>query len=225
MTNSLLGWEFSRINPLARARNLFLFRSHAGTATTEAPKRLDAKSKANDAGQLVRARCAHCNITRHYLPADLQRLVGDIPADAIRMRCEKCGLDHWLAAIFCHITAAERQVVRVRCRNQDGAGMRLDLRNLAAGLAFSVGDGKDFFQSAGTHPFRKTRQNTPRQYRLGGDEVSRKREMDTSGPMWSMAIEALFGANQGLVTPHEARKAFAKAALEARILVDSDVPR
>jgi hypothetical protein len=31
--------------------------------------------------------------------------------------------------------------------------------------------------------------------------------------------------NQGLVTPHEARKAFAKAALEARILVDSDVPR
>jgi hypothetical protein len=71
-------------------------------------------SKANDSGQLVRVRCAHCNITRHYLPADLQWLVGDIPADAIRMRCEKCGKREWMRVSFENLPAAERQGIRIR---------------------------------------------------------------------------------------------------------------
>lgn len=43
-------------------------------------------------GQLIRVRCVNCNITRHYLPGDLAKLVGDIPFWDIdrHMRCERC---------------------------------------------------------------------------------------------------------------------------------------
>jgi hypothetical protein len=71
-------------------------------------------SKAHGAGQLVRVRCGHCNITRHYQPADLQRLAGDVPADGIRMRCEKCGKSGWMRVSFESLPAAERQAIRVR---------------------------------------------------------------------------------------------------------------
>lgn len=48
--------------------------------------------KAHEVGQLIRVRCNNCNITRHYLPGDLLKLVGDIPFwDVERhMRCERC---------------------------------------------------------------------------------------------------------------------------------------
>jgi ribosomal protein S27AE len=80
------------------------------------PKRPSAwtLSKAHGAGQLVRVRCGHCNITRHYQPADLQQLAGDVPADGIRMRCEKCGKSEWMRATFEALPAAERQAIRVR---------------------------------------------------------------------------------------------------------------
>lgn len=71
-------------------------------------------SKAHDAGELVRARCAHCNIRRHYYPADLKRLAGDLPADSIRMRCEKCGSTEWMRVSFETLSAVERQAIRVR---------------------------------------------------------------------------------------------------------------
>jgi hypothetical protein len=48
---------------------------------------------------------------------------------------------------------------------------------------------------------------------------------DRAGPMWEMAADALRGAAQGQVTAEEARRAFADAALEARILADPDLPR
>ena len=80
------------------------------------PKRPSAwtLSKAHGACQLVRVRCGHCNITRHYQPADLQRLAGDVPASAIKMRCEKCGKREWMRATFETLPAAERQGIRVR---------------------------------------------------------------------------------------------------------------
>ncbi|RWP18059.1 MAG: hypothetical protein EOR01_23565 [Mesorhizobium sp.] len=48
--------------------------------------------RAHQVGQLVRVRCVNCNITRHYLPGDLAKLVGDIPFWDVdkRMRCERC---------------------------------------------------------------------------------------------------------------------------------------
>ncbi len=46
-----------------------------------------------------------------------------------------------------------------------------------------------------------------------------------AGPMCEMADHALRGAVRGQVTAAEARQAFADAALEARILVDTDLPR
>jgi hypothetical protein len=71
-------------------------------------------SKARDAGELVRVQCVHCHIRRHYHPADLQRLVGDVPAAAIKMRCEKCGKSEWMRVSFENLPAAERQDIRVR---------------------------------------------------------------------------------------------------------------
>ena len=49
-------------------------------------------SRAHDIGQLVRVRCLPCNITRHYLPEDLLKLMGDIPFWGVErhMRCERC---------------------------------------------------------------------------------------------------------------------------------------
>lgn len=49
-------------------------------------------SRAHEIGQLVRVRCLPCNITRHYRPGDLLKLMGDIPFwDVERhMRCERC---------------------------------------------------------------------------------------------------------------------------------------
>ncbi|RVC61481.1 hypothetical protein EN766_37970 [Mesorhizobium sp. M2A.F.Ca.ET.046.02.1.1] len=49
-------------------------------------------SRAHEIGQLIRVRCINCNITHHYLPGDLLKLMGDIPFwDVERhMRCERC---------------------------------------------------------------------------------------------------------------------------------------
>jgi hypothetical protein len=48
---------------------------------------------------------------------------------------------------------------------------------------------------------------------------------DRAGPMWEMADHALRGALHGQVTADEARRAFAEAALDGRILVERDLPR
>jgi hypothetical protein len=54
------------------------------------------------------------HLKRWYMPADLQRLLGDIPADAIRMRCERCRKTEWIRASFERPTAAERQTIKLR---------------------------------------------------------------------------------------------------------------
>jgi hypothetical protein len=48
------------------------------------------------------------------MPADLQQLAGDVPADGIRMRCDTCGKREWMRVSFENVPAAERQRVRVR---------------------------------------------------------------------------------------------------------------
>ncbi|TPI29358.1 hypothetical protein FJW08_18060 [Mesorhizobium sp. B3-2-1] len=70
---------------------------------------------AHEVGQLIRVRCRNCNITRHYLPGDLVKLVGDIPFwDVERhMRCERCK-ERELDAGIVLPSAAERLKIRVR---------------------------------------------------------------------------------------------------------------
>ena len=72
-------------------------------------------SLAHEVGQLIRVRCLNCNITRHYLPGDLAKLVGDIPFwDVERhMRCERCKRRELDAGIILP-SAAERLKIRVR---------------------------------------------------------------------------------------------------------------
>jgi hypothetical protein len=48
------------------------------------------------------------------MPTALQQLLGDIPADAIRMRCERCRKTEWIRASFEHPSAAERQAIKLR---------------------------------------------------------------------------------------------------------------
>ncbi len=71
-------------------------------------------SGAHDSGQLVRVSYVHCNRRHWYIPADVRRLLGDIPADAIRMRCERCKKTEWTRASFERPFAAERQAIKLR---------------------------------------------------------------------------------------------------------------
>ena len=58
--------------------------------------------------------CVHCSVRRWYAPADLERLLDDIPTDAIRMRCERCKKTEWIRASFERLFAAERQAIKLR---------------------------------------------------------------------------------------------------------------
>ncbi len=73
-------------------------------------------SCAHDAGQLVRIRCAHCNIVRLFLPSDLKQLLGNVGTQGIerRMRCDTCGKGEYMMASFERLTAAERQGKPIR---------------------------------------------------------------------------------------------------------------
>ena len=73
-------------------------------------------SDAHDVGQLIRINCQHCNIKRHYRPADLRRLVGDVACDnAMKgMRCEKCGKADYLVAFAWNPTARELAGLSIR---------------------------------------------------------------------------------------------------------------
>jgi hypothetical protein len=72
--------------------------------------------QAHRAGQLARISCDYCRITRYFEPADLERLVGDVPFRALLevMRCEKCGRRDYLDVVLLIPTAKERVGIRVR---------------------------------------------------------------------------------------------------------------
>ena len=73
-------------------------------------------SKAHEVGQLVRVRCGYCLGWRYYMPADLQRVLGDIEVQRIpyRIRCERCNRgDQMTAEVFIPV-AAERARMTVR---------------------------------------------------------------------------------------------------------------
>ncbi len=72
-------------------------------------------SRAHDIGQLIRVRCINCNVTRHYLPGDLAKLMGDIPFwDVERhMRCDQCRRREFDVEILLP-SASQRRDIRVR---------------------------------------------------------------------------------------------------------------
>ena len=63
---------------------------------------------------MVCVECGLCNIKRHYYPADLKTLLGDISADEIRMRCDRCHKSEFVNALFVRLSGPERQSIRMR---------------------------------------------------------------------------------------------------------------
>lgn len=47
---------------------------------------------AHDAGQVAGTRCARCNVTRHYKPAELREVDKNVTIDEVRdkVRCQEC---------------------------------------------------------------------------------------------------------------------------------------
>ena len=79
-------------------------------------RREQTLSEAHRVGQLARVTCHFCHVTRHFEPADLERLLGDVPFHALldRMRCEKCRRRDYLVAVLTIPTAEERLNTGVR---------------------------------------------------------------------------------------------------------------
>ncbi len=71
---------------------------------------------AHDLGLLVKVRCMACFGTRFYVPADLQKLFGNLDCESLdrRMRCERCGRNDCMTAETVSPSAAERQNTRIR---------------------------------------------------------------------------------------------------------------
>ena len=92
------------------ARTMFLFRS----MPRPRPRDVYVLSNAHEHGALVRVTCAGCSPMRHYFPADLIRLFGDLPVMDVedRMSCERCRQPVRVRAV--HPTAVERIGMRVR---------------------------------------------------------------------------------------------------------------
>ena len=73
-------------------------------------------SSAHDVGQVLRVTCGWCPGKRHYLPSDLQQLLGDIAVHAVaaKMTCERCGRRDAMSAYAFIPVASERQRLRIR---------------------------------------------------------------------------------------------------------------
>ncbi|MEX0956420.1 MAG: hypothetical protein WDZ83_14570 [Rhizobiaceae bacterium] len=61
-------------------------------------------------------RCMNCFVTRHYLPADLKTVLGNVDCDDLDgyMKCERCGKGDCIRAEPVSLSAQERQRNRVR---------------------------------------------------------------------------------------------------------------
>lgn len=71
---------------------------------------------AQNAGQVARIRCGHCNIKRFYKPGELREVIGNVTVDELRrkVRCEKCGSKDSMNAELFHPVGAEAQTIRFR---------------------------------------------------------------------------------------------------------------
>jgi hypothetical protein len=81
------------------------------------PRRIEQTlGQAHRAGQLVRITCQFCQITRHFTPLDLERLLGDVPFSYVlgSMRCERCRRRDYLVGALTIPTADERNRIHLR---------------------------------------------------------------------------------------------------------------
>ena len=64
----------------------------------------------------MKVRCMNCFKARHYLPADLKTVLGNVDCDDLEayMKCERCGSGACLRAEALALSAQERQAIRVR---------------------------------------------------------------------------------------------------------------
>ncbi|MET3593270.1 putative nucleic-acid-binding Zn-ribbon protein [Mesorhizobium shonense] len=71
---------------------------------------------AHDAGQVTGIRCARCNVTRYYKPAELREVIGNVTIDEVRekVRCQKCGSREWMGAELFHPTGEQAHTIRYR---------------------------------------------------------------------------------------------------------------
>ncbi len=98
----------------------------------------------HDLGMLIRGPLQHVSANRHYHPADMVMLLGNIEVDSMmgRLKCEDCGLKDATEVSAIHPPASERQSIRVRTltRHQDHSAA-----GLARGLnSFSERGAKGF---------------------------------------------------------------------------------
>ncbi|TIQ36271.1 MAG: hypothetical protein E5X48_10835 [Mesorhizobium sp.] len=71
---------------------------------------------AHDAGQIARISCGHCNIKRHYKPAELREVVGNLTIEEVRRkaRCQVCGKTEFMHAELIHAHGQELVTIRFR---------------------------------------------------------------------------------------------------------------
>jgi hypothetical protein len=72
--------------------------------------------QANEAGQLAKVQCQWCNTIKYFYPRDLMTLLGDAEVEEVEraMRCQQCKRGDYMVAEFKHMSAGERQGIRVR---------------------------------------------------------------------------------------------------------------
>lgn len=73
-------------------------------------------SEARDHGMVVRVTCNYCRQVRHYLPQDMQTLLGDAEIDGLRRRltCEDCGKRDYVEVEAKFVWDEEREHLFVR---------------------------------------------------------------------------------------------------------------
>ena len=71
---------------------------------------------AHEAGQFVRVSCRACKVTRFYLPADIEKVFGNLNVFELdgRFRCEKCGTKEDVSVAFANLVAGERPGMTIR---------------------------------------------------------------------------------------------------------------
>jgi hypothetical protein len=67
-------------------------------------------------GQIVLVQCSACAVKRYYDPADLIRLMGDLPTHMVdrQMKCERCSTRDHLRVDIQRLSAADRQTIKLR---------------------------------------------------------------------------------------------------------------
>lgn len=98
---------------------------YAGRSHPYRDRKIPRLSKAHEIGQFVRVHCPICKVTRHYRPADILKLCGDVNVFQLKgqFRCDRCGDRDAVSISFVSLLAAEvpglvvRELERIEVRH------------------------------------------------------------------------------------------------------------